>query len=183
MNPQLDLFSTRLYQNELFGAEYTTIRPENNLDSGPIDFIIKDTRQYYDLSQTMFSLKLKIVNADDTPVAAASTKDEVPSLTMSCTLYSVMCKSCSVGDLWMVWRMVCIPIRHISTISSITQRMCRPSSCSHMALCGMIMIRWMQLPTQHLLLARDGMLLARSANSLANLSMACFKLNVYFPLM
>src|SRR5271156_1469344 len=77
MNPQLDLFSTRSYQNELFGAEYTTIRPENNLDSGPIDFIIKDTREYYDLSQTMFSLKLKIVNVNDTPVAAASSKDEV----------------------------------------------------------------------------------------------------------
>src|SRR5271156_6363 len=77
MNPQLDLFSTRSYQNELFGAEYTTIRAENNLDSGPIDFIIKDTREYYDLSQTMLSLKLKIVNADDTPVPTISTKDEV----------------------------------------------------------------------------------------------------------
>src|SRR5271156_4619129 len=77
MNPQLDLFSTRSYQNDLFGAEYTTIRPENNLDSGPIDFIVTDTREYYDLSQTMLSVKLKIVNADDTPVDAASSKDEV----------------------------------------------------------------------------------------------------------
>src|SRR5271156_1472672 len=77
MNPQLDLFSTRSYQNELFGVEYTTIRSENNLDSGPIDFIIKDTREYYDLSRTMLSLKLKIVNADDTAVATVSRKDDV----------------------------------------------------------------------------------------------------------
>src|SRR5271156_3492379 len=77
MNPQLDLFSTRVYQNELFGAEYITFRPPNNLDNGPIDFIMKDTREYFDLSETMLSLKLKIVNSDDTAIPTVSGKDDV----------------------------------------------------------------------------------------------------------
>src|SRR5271167_586688 len=77
MNPQLDLFSTRNYQNELFGAEYTTIRPFGPLDNGPIDFIVKESKDYYDLRETILSLKVKIVNADGSVVAAQDGKDHV----------------------------------------------------------------------------------------------------------
>ena len=70
MNPQLDLFSTRVYQNELFGAEYITVRPFNNLDNGPIDFIVKESKEYFDLSESVLSLKLKVVNADGSAIAS-----------------------------------------------------------------------------------------------------------------
>ena len=78
MNPQLDLFSTRVYQNELFGAEYITVRPFNNLDNGPIDFIVKESKEYFDLSESVLSLKLKVVNADGSAIATVSDgKDNV----------------------------------------------------------------------------------------------------------
>jgi len=50
---KLNLFSTREYQSELFGVEYTTVRPQGPLDNGPIEFIINDTREYYDLTETI----------------------------------------------------------------------------------------------------------------------------------
>src|SRR3977135_721493 len=78
MNPQLDLFSTRSYQNELFGAEYITVRAYNPLDNGPIDFIVKESKKYFDLSASVLSLKLKVVNADGSAIATVEDgKDNV----------------------------------------------------------------------------------------------------------
>ena len=78
MNPQLDLFSTRSYQNELFGAEYITVRAYNPLDNGPIDFIVKESKEYFDLSASVLSLKLKVVNADGSAIATVEDgKDNV----------------------------------------------------------------------------------------------------------
>ena len=76
-NPQLDLFARRTYQDELFGSEFQTIRPENKLDSGPIEFLRRETKDYYDLSKSVFELKLKIVNSDGSAVKTESTKDDV----------------------------------------------------------------------------------------------------------
>ena len=78
MNPQLDLFSTRIYQNELFGAEYITVWAYNPLDNGPIDFIVKESKEYFDLSKSVLSLKLKVVNTDGSAIAAVTDgKDNV----------------------------------------------------------------------------------------------------------
>src|SRR5271167_3023072 len=77
MNPQLDLFSTRTFKNELFGAEYTTIRPFCPLDNGPIDFIVKESKDYYYLWEAVLSLKVNIVNADGSAVIAQDSKDNV----------------------------------------------------------------------------------------------------------
>ena len=76
MNPQLDLFSTRVYQNELFGAEYIIVRPFNNLDNGPIDFLVRESKEYFDLSETMLSLKVKVVNADGSAIVKTSDEKE-----------------------------------------------------------------------------------------------------------
>jgi hypothetical protein len=68
MNSQLDLFSTREFQNEVFGAEYITKRINSPLDSGPIEFIIADSREYFDLRETYLTVKVKIVNEDGTNI-------------------------------------------------------------------------------------------------------------------
>src|ERR1700722_1693768 len=85
---KLNRFSSREYQSELFGAEYTTVRPQGPLDYGPIEFIINDTREYYDLSETILSLKVKILNADNTPAAVLQDKDHVALSITLCTPYS-----------------------------------------------------------------------------------------------
>ena len=72
MNPQLNIFSTRVYQNDLFGSEYITVLPFNNLDNGPIDFQVRESRDYYDLSETILSLKVKLLNADGSPIESSS---------------------------------------------------------------------------------------------------------------
>src|SRR3981189_2808886 len=72
MNPQLDLFSTRVYQNELLGSEYIIVRPFNNLDNGPIDFLVRESKEYFNLSETMLTLKVKVVNADGSAIAKTS---------------------------------------------------------------------------------------------------------------
>jgi hypothetical protein len=74
---QLDLFSTRQYQDELFGAEYVTLRPIATLDSGPIDFIVENSKEYYDLSETILSLRLKVVNAEGKAIAEEPGNDNV----------------------------------------------------------------------------------------------------------
>lgn len=77
-NPQLNLFSGRSYQDELFGSEYVTLRPtNNNLNNGPIDFEVKESKEYYDLSKCVLKLRLKIVNSDGTAVKTEVDKDDV----------------------------------------------------------------------------------------------------------
>jgi hypothetical protein len=78
MNSELDLFSTRGYQAELFGAEYKTIRPHATLkDSGPLQFMMTDSREYYDLSETILCLKAKITGADGGVIPTTQGKDDV----------------------------------------------------------------------------------------------------------
>src|SRR2546428_5530286 len=76
-NSELDLFSLPKYQDELFGAQYHTHRPYGPLSDGPIDFIIKDNKEYFDLKDTTLSLSVKIVNADGTAIKVETGKDDV----------------------------------------------------------------------------------------------------------
>ena len=76
-DPQLHLFSTRKYQDELFGAEYVTLRPIAPLDSGPIDFLVENSKEYYDLSETILSLRLKVVNSEGKAIDVDPGNDNV----------------------------------------------------------------------------------------------------------
>ena len=74
----LNIFSPPTYQNEVFGSEYITVRPDIAIsDTGPIDFILRDNKEYLDLSETTLSLELKVVNADGTAIVPATDKDDV----------------------------------------------------------------------------------------------------------
>lgn len=79
LSNNLNLFSTRQYQNEMFGAEYMTVRPFSSIgEGGPIDFYVKDNKEYIDLSETVLSLKLRIATADGKPIVSSSDgKDNV----------------------------------------------------------------------------------------------------------
>ena len=73
--PQLDLFTPRGYQNELFGSENITLRAAE-VGNGPIDFFLNDNKDYIDLSESYLSLRLKVLNADDKPIVGDG-KDNV----------------------------------------------------------------------------------------------------------
>ena len=74
----LNIFSPPNYQNEVFGSEYITVRPDIAItDTGPIDFILKDNKEYLDLSETTLYLEVKVVNADGTAIVPATDKDDV----------------------------------------------------------------------------------------------------------
>ena len=77
LSKQLDLFSERAIQSEMFGGEYITARPYNNIGNGPIDFIIKDSKDYFDLKESVLCVKLKVVAADGTPIKTEQNKDDV----------------------------------------------------------------------------------------------------------
>ena len=76
-DPQLDLFSTRKYHDELFGAEYVPLGPIAPLDSGPIDFLVENSKEYYDLSETILSLRLKVVNSEGKAIDVDPGNDNV----------------------------------------------------------------------------------------------------------
>jgi hypothetical protein len=74
----LNLFAPPTFQNDLFGSEYITIRPDATIgDSGPIDFIIRGNKEYLDLRETTLNLEVKVVNADGTNILPAVDKDDV----------------------------------------------------------------------------------------------------------
>src|SRR5712664_1563772 len=74
----LNIFSPPTYQNEVFGSEYITVRPDIAIsDTGPIDFILRDNKEYLDLSETTLSLEVKVVNADGSAIVPATDKDDV----------------------------------------------------------------------------------------------------------
>ena len=78
LNPHLNIFSTRQYQNEVFGSEYMTVRPFSIIGEGPIDFYVKDNKEYIDLKEIVLSLKLRVVNSDGKPIPVSSDgKDNV----------------------------------------------------------------------------------------------------------
>jgi hypothetical protein len=61
----LRLFKPATFQQELLGNEYITLRPYHNMpDKGPIEFLLKDNKEYINLEETTVSIKCKIVNAD-----------------------------------------------------------------------------------------------------------------------
>lgn len=63
---KIDLFSTAVFQQEILGCEHRSIDPFSAIGTGPIDFVLKDNKEYLDLSDTLLYLKCKIVNADGT---------------------------------------------------------------------------------------------------------------------
>ena len=65
----LRLFKPKTFPQELLGNEYITLKPFHKLpDRGPIEFLLKDNKEYINLAETTLSVKCKIVNADGTPI-------------------------------------------------------------------------------------------------------------------
>ena len=74
----LNLFAPPNIQNDLFGCEYITVRPDATItDTGPIDFIIRDNKEYLDLRETALNLEVKVVNADGSNILPVTDKDDV----------------------------------------------------------------------------------------------------------
>jgi hypothetical protein len=61
-NSQLDLFTPPVYQGELLGYEYQTLRAETK--SGPIVFKLVNNKEYIDLSHSLLCVRAKIVASD-----------------------------------------------------------------------------------------------------------------------
>ena len=79
---QLQLFQPKQFPQELFGNEYITLDPYHVLSeksTGPIEFVLKENKDYIDLQETVLRIKCKIVNADYTaiPVPAKAGDDHV----------------------------------------------------------------------------------------------------------
>lgn len=70
---QLQLFQPKQFPQELFGNEYITLEPYHVLSdksTGPIEFVLKENKDYIDLQETVLRIKCKIVNADYTAIPA-----------------------------------------------------------------------------------------------------------------
>src|SRR5271156_3499705 len=70
---QLQLFLPKRFLQELFGNEYISIdpyRPLTDKSTGPLEFVLKENKDYIDLQQTVLRIKVKIVNDDDKAIAA-----------------------------------------------------------------------------------------------------------------
>src|SRR5271156_5305493 len=70
---QLQLFVPKRFPQELFGNEYISIdpfRPLIDKSNGPLEFVLKENKEYIDLQQTVLRVKVKIVNDDDKAIAA-----------------------------------------------------------------------------------------------------------------
>ena len=61
-NSQLELFTPAVFQSELLGYEYQTLRAEAK--SGPIVFKLEGNKEYLDLSNSLLCVRAKIVAAD-----------------------------------------------------------------------------------------------------------------------
>ena len=62
---QIDLFKPASFPQALLGNEYITLRPFHNLPpKGPIEFMVKDNKEYINLQETTVTVKCKITNAD-----------------------------------------------------------------------------------------------------------------------
>jgi len=65
----LRLFKPKTFPQELLGNEYITLKPYHKLpERGPIEFVLKDNKEYINLAETTLSVKCKIVNADGSPI-------------------------------------------------------------------------------------------------------------------
>ena len=70
---QLQLFVPKQFPQELFGNEYISIdpyRPLTDKSNGPLEFVLKEIKEYIDLQQTVLRVKVKIVNDDDKAILA-----------------------------------------------------------------------------------------------------------------
>ena len=78
---QLRLFKTNTYQQELLGNEYITLRPYHNMpEKGPIEFMLKDNKEYINLDETTLTVKCKIVNADGSKIESKVAGDDQVAL-------------------------------------------------------------------------------------------------------
>src|SRR3981189_3655684 len=71
MLSKLNFFSQRQHQNEVFGADYITVR-SIPISKGPTNFQIKESKEYFDLSETVLKLTLKVTKADGSAITAGS---------------------------------------------------------------------------------------------------------------
>jgi hypothetical protein len=75
---QLRLFKPKSFPQELLGYEYITLRPYLPIpDKGPIEFLLKDNKEYINLDATTVTVKCKIVNVDGKAIAKHNTDDQV----------------------------------------------------------------------------------------------------------
>ena len=79
---QLNLFQPKKFPQEHFGNEYIFVDPFHALtdkSTSPIEFVLKENKDYIDLQETVLHVKCKIVNADNTaiPVPAKPGDDHV----------------------------------------------------------------------------------------------------------
>src|SRR5271167_706996 len=75
---QLQLFQPKRFPQELFGHQYITLDPYHLLSeksSSPIEFVLKENKEYIDLQETVLRIKCKIVNADNTPIPAPAVNE------------------------------------------------------------------------------------------------------------
>ena len=73
---QLQLFTPKKFPQELLGNEYITIEPFHPLSEkskGPLEFVLKENKDYIDLEETVLRVKCKIVNSDGTAIPAPKT--------------------------------------------------------------------------------------------------------------
>src|SRR5271167_4564825 len=70
---QLQLFQPKRFPQELFGHQYISLDPYHPLtekSTSPIEFVLKENKEYIDLQETVLRIKCKIVNADNTAIPA-----------------------------------------------------------------------------------------------------------------
>src|SRR3981189_247981 len=73
---QLGLFKSAAFPQELLGNEYITLRPYHSMpDKGPIEFLLKDNKEYINLEETTLTVKCKITNADGTAIESKIAND------------------------------------------------------------------------------------------------------------
>ena len=84
------------HNNEIIGSEYIKLAAE--LKGFPIEFRLRDNKDYVDLTESLLRLKVKVSNADGSAIAEkagakADGADQMVALTNNAIIrYSVMCK-------------------------------------------------------------------------------------------
>lgn len=74
---QTALFTPESFPQTLLGNEYITLRPHHTLpEKGPIEFLLKDSKEYINMYETTLTVKCKITNADGTAIESKSANDD-----------------------------------------------------------------------------------------------------------
>ena len=77
---QLQYFQPKHFPQELNGNEYITLDPFHVITdktTGPIEFVLKENKDYIDLTETVLRIKCKIVNNDYTAIPSKVGEDHV----------------------------------------------------------------------------------------------------------